>query len=161
MNQKLAQRKPASISRSPFGSFFPRGLFSQGLFEDMFNQYLSDAGNDLGQMMNVQMDVAETNQAFEVKIDLPGIQPEDVEIHIDNNTLTIRGQRSMESEEQDEEKQYHRIERYSGSFARSVMLPTPINEDETAAEFKDGVLKIMIPKTEDAKPRKINISPGK
>ena len=109
-------------------------------------------------MANVSMDVAETDQAFEVKIDLPGIKPDDVDIQIDNNTLTIRGQRCEKNEERDEEKQYHRVERYSGSFARSIVLPTSINEDETAAEFKDGVLKIVIPKTEDAKPRKINIS---
>lgn len=89
------------------------------------------------------MDVAETDQAFEVKLDLPGVKADEVDIQIDNNTLTVRGQRSEEKEEKDEEYQYHRVERSSGSFTRSVVLSTAINEDETVAEFKDGVLTII------------------
>lgn len=153
MNQTLSKRQPNTMSRSPFANLLPRSLFG-----DFFDQYLTDANGDLTQLMNVSMDVAETDQAFEVKVDLPGIKPEEVDIQIDNNTLTIRGQRSEESEEKDEKKHFHRVERYSGSFSRSVVLPASINEDETAAEFRDGVLKIIVPKTEDAKPRKIKIS---
>ena len=107
--------------------------------------------------MNAAMDVAESDHAFEVKMDLPGVASNDVDVQIDNNTLTVRGQRSQEKEEKDEAKHFHRVERYSGSFSRSVVLPSAINEDETVAEFKDGVLKITIPKTDDAKPRKITI----
>ena len=153
MKQSIAKRKPASVARSPFRSLFPRDLF-----EDFFDQYLQDNGGGLSQMMQASMDVAETDQSFEVKLDLPGVNSDDVDIQIDNNTLTVRGKREEESEEKDEEKQFHRIERYSGSFSRSVVLPNSINEDETAAEFKDGVLKIVIPKSQEAKPRKINIS---
>lgn len=153
MNKTVAKRQPAGVSRSPF-----RGFLSRGLFEDLFDQYLRENNSEMSQMMNVSMDVAETDQAFEVKVDLPGMSADDVDIQIDTNTLTIRGQRSEESEEKDEEKQFHRVERYRGSFARSVVLPNSINEDESAAEFKDGVLKIVIPKSEEAKPKKINIS---
>ena len=154
MNKTVAKHQTAGpLARSPF-----RSLFSRSLFDDMFDQYFSDGNGELSQMMNVSMDVAETDQAFEVKVDLPGINPDEVDIQIDNNTLTIRGQRSDEKEEKNEEKQFHRVERYRGSFARSVVLPNSINEDETAAEFKDGVLKILIPKSEEAKPRKISIS---
>lgn len=156
MNQTIAKRSNRSngtVARSPFRSLFPRGLI-----DEMFDQYLNDNGSDLASLQNVSMDVAETDQVFEVKVDLPGFNADDVDIQIDNNTLSIRGTRSEESEEQDEEKQYHRVERYSGSFARSVVLPSAINEDETAAEFKDGVLKIVIPKSEEAKPRKISIA---
>ena len=153
MNKTVTKPQPSGISRSPF-----RSLFSNGLFEDMFEQYFNESTGQLSQLMNVSMDVAETEQAFEVEVDLPGINPDDVDIQIDNNTLTIRGQRSDESEESDDEKQFHRVERYRGSFARSVVLPNSINEDETAAEFKDGVLKIVIPKSEEAKPKKIAIS---
>lgn len=153
MNKTIAQRKPTPVSRSPFSNFLSRGLF-----EDLFDQYLTGSNEEMSQLMNVSMDVAETDQAFEVQVDLPGLNPDDVDIQIDNNTLTIRGERNDESEEQDEAKQYHRVERYRGSFARSIVLPNSINEDETAAEFKDGVLKIVIPKSEEAKPKKINIS---
>ena len=69
----------------------------------------------------------------------------------------IRGERKEEREEGGPDKQYHRVERYSGSFSRSVVLPGTVNEGEAAAEFNDGVLKVTIPKTEDAKPRKIQI----
>lgn len=158
MNKSVAKRPSTtglagSVSRSPF-----RNLFGRSVFDDMFDQYVTEANGDVAQMMNVSMDVSETDQAFEVKVDLPGINPDDVDIQIDNNALTIRGSRSDETEEQDEEKQYHRVERYQGSFSRSVVLPNSINEDETAAEFKDGVLKIVIPKSDEAKPRRISIS---
>jgi len=152
MNQKLAKAKPSAVTRSPFRELFPRSVF-----EDLFGQFVTEGNGGVSQMMNVSMDVAETDHAFEVKMDLPGVNTEDVDILIENNTLTVRGKRSEETEEKDEEKQYHRIERFSGSFARSVLLPNSINENETAAEFKDGVLKIHIPKADEAKARKIKI----
>ena len=152
MSQKLAKARPSSVRRSPFRELFPRSVF-----EDLFDQYLTEGNGGLSQMMNVSMDVAETDHAFEVKVDLPGVNAEDVDIQIENNTLTVRGQRSEEKEEKDEDKQYHRIERYSGSFARSVVLPNSINENETVAEYKDGVLKIQIPKADEGKARKIKI----
>lgn len=152
MSKTLSKRKPTSVTRSPFGRMVPRTMLNE-----LFDQFLTDGDSQLTEVMNAAMDVAETEHAFEVKMDLPGVNPDDVDIQIDNNTLTVRGQRSEETEEKDEEKQFHRIERYSGSFSRSVVLPNAINEDETMAEFKDGVLKVIIPKTEDAKPRKIKI----
>ena len=96
MNQALAKRKSNSINRSPLAGLLHRDLFSQGLFDDFFDQYLTDTNGDLAQMMSVSMDVAETDQAFEVHVDLPGIKVEEVDIQIDNNTLTIRGQRAAD-----------------------------------------------------------------
>lgn len=142
-----------SVARSPF-----RGLFSRPMFDDLFNQFLMDSnGSRVNEFMNAAMDVAETEQAFEVKMDLPGVKADEVDIQIDNNTLTVRGRRNEETEDRDDDKHFHRVERYSGSFSRSVVLPCSINEDESSAEFKDGVLNIVIPKTDDAKPRKISI----
>jgi HSP20 family protein len=126
-------------------------------FEDWFDRFFPEDGSEVSELMNVSMDLAETDKAFEIKMDLPGVNIKDIDIQIDNNTLTVRGQRSEETETKDEKKQFHRIERYSGNFSRSVVLPTAVNEDETAADFKDGVLKIVVPKSESAKPRKINI----
>lgn len=157
MTKSITPRKPANLVRSPFRSHFGN-LFSRGWMDDMFDKFLAETGNGpMVEMMNAAMDVIETDQAIEVKMDLPGVRVEDVDIQIDHNTLTVRGQRTEESEEKDDAKQYHRVERYSGGFARSVVLPTAINEDEAAAEFKDGVLKIVFPKSEEAKPRKICI----
>jgi HSP20 family protein len=152
MSKALSQRQPAPVARSPF-----RGLVPKAWFDDLFDQFFTGDGNQFSDLMKVQMDVAETEQAFEIKMDLPGVSSKDIDIQIDNNTLTVRGQRTTESEEKDEKKQYHRMERYSGTFSRSIVLPLAVNEDETAAEFKDGVLKIIVPKSENAKPRRINI----
>ncbi len=152
MSKIMTTRKPSSVTRSQLRRLVPRPWF-----DELFDQFLTDNNEDVAEMMAASMDVAETDQAFEVKMDLPGVPAANVDIQIDNNTLTVRGKREEESEEKDDEKQFHRMERFSGSFARSVVLPSSINEDETAAEFKDGVLKIVIPKMEDAKPRKINI----
>ncbi len=152
MKTTLTPRKPTSVSRFPLGNVLPRAWFG-----DLFDQFLTDENGDFSEMMKVSMDVAETDQAFEIKMDLPGVTAKDVDIQIDNNTLTVRGHRSEEKVEKNDKKQYHRIERYFGGFSRSVVLPMSVNEDETAAEFKDGVLKIVVPKSENAKPRKINI----
>ena len=152
MTRTITPRK-SNLPNSPFRNLFPRNMF-----EDLFEQYFSNGENQLAEVLKASMDVAETETAFEVKMDLPGVPAENVDIQIDNNTLTVRGHRTDEAEESDEEKHFHRVERYSGSFSRSVLLPNSINENEAAAEFKDGVLKIVIPKTEDAKPRKIQIS---
>jgi HSP20 family protein len=157
MTNILTRQKPAHVAQTPVRSFFGN-YFPRDLLDDMFEQFLTRTGNGpVGEPVNAAMDVAETDQAFEVKMDLPGVNAENVEIQINNNTLTVRGQRSEETNETDEGKQFHRVERYVGTFSRSVVLPGSINEDETAAEFKDGVLTIMIPKAEEAKPRKIKI----
>ena len=158
MKKSMTPREPGSVTRSPFSGSPLRSMFSRAALDDLFNQFLTDDnGRQLSEAMNAAMDVVETSHSFEVKMDLPGVDTNEVEIQIDNNTLTVRGMRSEEKEEKDEDKLFHRIERYSGSFSRSVVLPNSINEDETVAEFKDGVLKITIPKMEDAKPRKISI----
>ncbi len=153
MPQPIIQRKPGNVGRSP-----AHGLFPHNLFEDWMSQYLSHPADELSNLMKVSMDVVETQNAFEIKVDLPGIRPDDVDIQIDSNTLTIRGVRHDETEEQDAEKHYHRVERYSGSFSRSIVLPNSLNEDEAVAEFRDGVLKVVVPKMEEARPRKINIT---
>lgn len=152
MTKVLSNFKPSSVSRKPFQGLLPR------MWEDLFDQYLADSNTEFSDMMRVSMDVAETDQAFEIKLDLPGIESDAVDVQVDRNTLTVRGHRTEESEEKDEKKRFHRVERSSGSFSRSIVLPEAINENEAAAEFKDGVLKIVIPKSDEAKPRKINIS---
>ncbi len=153
MTKTIVPRPTAEVSPHRYGPLFPRSLFG-----DWFEQFLPETTGMMQNAFNATMDVAETDQAFEVTMDLPGVQAEDVDIQVENNTLTVRGERSEKKEEEDKEKQYHRIERYSGSFARSVVLPSSIDENEAAAEFKDGVLKVVVPKSQEAKPRKIRIT---
>lgn len=155
MSRTLSTQQPKSLFRRPV---FGRSFLSNPWIEALSNQFVTDtSGGQFAEMMTAAMDVAETDQSFEIKLDLPGVNAKGVDIQINNNTLTVRGERSEEKEEKDEAKQYHRVERSSGSFFRSIVLPTTINEDETVAEFKDGVLTITAPKTNDAKPRKISI----
>jgi len=104
------------------------------------------------------VDVAENDKELLVSADLPGIDPKQVEITVQENILTLSGERKAESESKD--GSYHRIERSYGSFTRSFVLPSTVDETKVSAEYKDGVLRIHLPKREEAKPRKINVKLG-
>lgn len=105
---------------------------------------------------DAHLDLSENDSAYEVKVDLPGVSPDEVDIRIDKNTLTISGERSNE-QESESENEYHRVERVSGKFRRTVVLPGPVSEENASAEFVSGVLKIVIPKSEGSKSRRIDI----
>lgn len=96
-----------------------------------------------------RVDVTEDNDNLYVEADLPGIDKKDVKVSVTGDVLTISGERKVE--QRDENKNYYRIERSSGSFSRSFTLPAEIDSEKISAEFKDGVLKITMPKTEEAK----------
>lgn len=102
------------------------------------------------------VDIFESDDALVVKAELPGIDPKDVELNVENNVLTISGERKLEFE--DKKENYHRVERAYGSFSRSFSLPRLIDETQIAADYKDGVLTVRVPKHEKAKPRQIKIS---
>jgi HSP20 family protein len=101
------------------------------------------------------LDLSETETAVEVRMDLPGVTAKDIDIQISGNVLTVRGQRQEEKEEKG--RAFHRVERSYGSFSRSGTLPCPVAESEVAAEYRDGVLTITLPKTEESKPHKIKV----
>ena len=101
------------------------------------------------------LDIEETESAMEVKVDLPGLKAEEIEIQLNGNMLTVSGHRRAEKEEKG--KKTHYMERKFGSFSRTVSLPSPVEEDEVAAEYHDGVLHITLPKPEAAKGKKINV----
>ena len=100
-------------------------------------------------------DVAEDNDNYYLKADLPGIKKEDVNISYSEGSLRISGERSQEKESKD--KKYHRIERSYGKYYRSFNLPGQIKEDKIKAEFKDGQLNVIIPKADEVKPKEIDI----
>ena len=101
------------------------------------------------------VDVSENEKELVVSADLPGIDPKEVEITVQENILTLSGERKAESETKDES--YHRVERSYGSFTRSFVLPSIVDETKVSAEYKDGVLRVRLPKREEAKPRKIDV----
>jgi HSP20 family protein len=100
-------------------------------------------------------DILEDDNQYYLNIDLPGIKKEDVKINYNNGLLSISGERKMENVEKN--AKYHRAERVYGKYYRSFTLPQKIKENEIDAEFKDGQLKISIPKAEEAKPKQLEI----
>jgi HSP20 family protein len=104
------------------------------------------------------MDLVETGDHYLLRADLPGLSDDDVNIHFQDNVLTISGQRSAEHD--DDEEGYYRLERAFGSFTRSLTLPDGVDPDGVQAHFDRGVLEIRIPKPEQKKPRQVQISLG-
>ena len=94
-----------------------------------------------------------------LKAEVPGVDPKDVDILVENNVLTLRGERKFDEDVKKES--YHRVERSYGTFTRSFTLPNVVDTDKIKAEHKDGVLRVTLPKKEEAKPRQIQISVGK
>ncbi|MCX7678529.1 MAG: Hsp20/alpha crystallin family protein [Spirochaetes bacterium] len=105
-----------------------------------------------------QIDIVEDENAIHVKADMPGLTEKDIEVTVENGVLTISGERKEERREEDEKKRYIVNERCYGSFRRSFSLPEGIKADEIKAHFKDGVLSIEIPKSEEVKPKKITVT---
>ena len=101
------------------------------------------------------VDISETRKNFIVKAELPGLEAKDVKVSLSGDLLTIKGEKKKEEEEKDEH--HHYIERYSGSFQRSFQLPTSVKADKVEATFEKGVLKITIPKAEEAEKKEIEI----
>jgi HSP20 family protein len=99
------------------------------------------------------MDVYETGDTIVAKLELPGIEPGDVEVAVEDSTLTVSGKREFETNEEN----YHRVERRYGSFTRSISLPQTADVEKVNARFDKGVLQIEVPKSERAKPKKIEI----
>lgn len=110
----------------------------------------------VGTGTNLPIDMVETAEMVTVSAEIPGVDPKDVDISITGNTLTIKGEKKREKEERG--KQYHRVERSYGNFARTVDIPSLIDAENVTAEYKNGVLKITIPKSEKARPKQIQIS---
>jgi HSP20 family protein len=104
------------------------------------------------------MDLLETAEHFVLRADLPGLTQEDVNIELEDSTLTVSGERKTEHE--DKQEGYYRVERAFGSFSRSLTLPKGIDAEAVTANFENGVLEVRIPKPEERKPRRISISVG-
>ncbi|WP_299462796.1 Hsp20/alpha crystallin family protein [uncultured Gimesia sp.] len=104
---------------------------------------------------DAMLDMSETDDEIEVRMDVPGIQPEEIEVEVSGNTLFIKGERKEEKEAKG--KTYHRIERTYGSFSRSVTLPCDVESDHIEAQCENGVLTVTLPKSDFRKPQKITV----
>jgi HSP20 family protein len=102
------------------------------------------------------VDIYETDNEVVLKAEVPEISQKDIDIQVENNTLVLRGERKFEKEAKREN--FHRIERAYGSFVRSFTLPNTIDQEKIRADYKDGILKIVMPKREETKPKQIKVA---
>ena len=128
------------------------------LFNTFFDSPRAENGHAVARRWIPAMDVVETDDYFVLRADLPGLSEKDVNIELEDNVLTVSGQRKADHEQRSEG--YYRVERTSGAFSRSLTLPEGVNAEGIQASFDRGVLEVRIPKPEQHKPRKVQISLG-
>lgn len=128
-------------------------------FDQLFGHLTDWDGNWnwTGGEFNAACDLSETANAFEVRMDVPGIKPDDITVQVTGDVLRISGERKEEKEEGESGKTYHRIERRRGEFSEMVKLPGAVKEDQVQAEFHDGVLTVTLPKTEASKTHTVKV----
>jgi len=141
------------IRYNPFADVedFPTGL---RVFQDTMNRLLSDSGGTTRPWAPA-VDILENENELVLKADVPGLEFKDIDIQIENGTLTLKGERKFEKDENS--KGYHRLERSYGSFVRYFTLPDTVASDQVHADYKNGVLTVTLPKKEIAKPRSIKV----
>ena len=134
-------------------------------FENMLERYSKSGASNIGKQLNTDMsfadwspsvDIEEEDDKYLIKADLPGVDKENIDVKLDNGVLSIRGEKTTESETGKGTKR-HRRERFHGSFARSFTLPEAVKSDQVEASYKDGVLSLVIPKQDEVKPKSIDI----
>jgi HSP20 family protein len=104
------------------------------------------------------VDIYEDEHNVTLKIDVPGIDEKDINVHVENNTLTVHGERKFEKEEKEEN--YRRVERQYGSFTRTFTLPNTVDQENVQADYEKGVLKVKLAKKAEAKPKQIKVNVG-
>jgi HSP20 family protein len=124
------------------------------LFEDAVTRMMSEPRAN--RPWSPAVDIFETEDALKLKADIPDVKTEDIDVRVENQTLTLRGQRKFEKEEN--VKGHHRIERSYGEFVRSFAVPATVDTDKVQADYRNGVLTITLPKKEAAKPRQVKVA---
>jgi HSP20 family protein len=131
--------------------------------QDQLNRVFGDGLERAGDESNLTpwappVDIFETEHELVVKADLPDVNPQDLDIHVENNVLTIRGERKFENKVKEEN--YLRVERVYGSFSRTFTLANSVKSEAIKADYQNGVLTLSIPKREEAKPKQIKVNVG-
>jgi len=150
----------AIVRWEPFRDLFSLQDRMNRLFDESYrgtNRGANDADEwALGGSWAPAVDIYEQDGNIVMKAELPGVDPKSVDIRLENNTLTLQGERKLDKEVKQDS--YHRVERSYGAFSRSFTLPSVVDQGSIKAESKDGVLKLTLPKREEAKPRQIQIN---
>jgi HSP20 family protein len=126
------------------------------MFDLAFPSFSGRTTGLLEGMWSPAVDLYDTKDQIIVKADLPGMKKEDIEVSIHENTLILKGEKKNEMEKKEED--YVRTERFYGSFHRSFTLPSPVDVSQVKASYKNGVLEVLLPKKEEAKPKQINVN---
>jgi len=143
----------------PFREFVTIQDRMNRLFRDSYGpEGTKDAESLVSTSFAPPVDVYEDEHNVMLKIEVPGIEEKDIDVRIENNTLTVHGERKFEKEEKEEN--YRRVERQYGSFTRTFTLPTTVDADKVQADYDRGVLKIQLPKKAEAKPKQIKVNVG-
>lgn len=144
------------VKYDPFGELRSLQNEMNRLFSSSFSRGEGGEGDQIMRgAWNPSVDIFENQNQIVLEAELPGMNPEDVEISIENNVLTLRGERGFEKK--DESNNFHRVERSYGSFTRSFTLPPTVSSEKATAEFQNGVLRLTLAKREEAKARRIEI----
>lgn len=122
------------------------------LFDDAFSGFPA-FGSPAGGALTPRADLKESGDSLEATFELPGVDEKDLDVEISDNILTVRGEKRAERSEGEEGSGYHFVERSYGSFARSIALPAEIDQDKVRADFSNGVLKLWLPKSPEARTR--------
>jgi HSP20 family protein len=141
--------------RNPGFEDFP----SLRLFEDSVQRLFSDFATPSGRPWSPPVDIVETENDLVLTADVPGVKMEDIDIKLEDGTLTITGSREFQNSES--KGGYHRLERSYGSFQRAFSLPDSVDAEKVEASYENGVLKVVLPKKEVAKPRSIKVNLSK
>ena len=123
-------------------------------FEDAMNRLMNEPRS--GRPWSPAVDILETEDALVLKADLPDVRIDNIDVRVENNTLTLRGQRDFSKDETT--KGWYRIERSYGEFMRSFAVPSTVDTEKVGADYKNGVLTISLPKKEAAKPRQVKVA---
>jgi HSP20 family protein len=135
------------------------------IMQERMNRMFEDAGRgwkdepSATTTWSPAVDIYETENEIQVQAELPGVDRKDISLNLEKNVLTLKGERRFEKETKQEN--YHRIERAYGGFSRAFSIPAIVDEEKIRAEYKDGILRIALPKKEQVKPKQISIAETK
>jgi HSP20 family protein len=143
-------------TRRPFENFQTLRRLNSALDEAFANwPFQQEENGSITSAWYPACDVFEDKEAVKIVAELPGVKPEDVKLSLENNLLTIRGEKKQEAEERSE--RVHRYERSYGAFERGFVLPSTVDGDKISAEYQNGILTVIVPKVERARPREIPV----
>lgn len=124
-------------------------------FSDIMDEFFNDAVANRQSTFVPNINISETDNQMNIEVELPGINKDDIDLHFENGTLTISGERSFEDQENG--RRYHRVETHYGSFSRSFQIPDSVDEESIEATYKDGILHVEMNKKEEKLKKQIDI----